>query len=65
MVVRQYEEELKFIERLTDHSWRIKKDFQPNMNVEGKFATNKKQSKIFHYIHVFQEFSTSTNTSKS
>lgn len=28
MVVRKYEEELKFIERISDHSWRIKKGFQ-------------------------------------
>ncbi|KAF0306784.1 tRNA-splicing ligase RtcB [Amphibalanus amphitrite] len=35
MVVRSYDEELKYLERLTPHSWRIKKGFQPNMNVEG------------------------------
>lgn len=28
MVVRKYEEELKFIEKITDYSWRIKKGFQ-------------------------------------
>ena len=28
MVVRTYEEELKFIERINDHSFRIKKGFQ-------------------------------------
>lgn len=33
MVVRKYEEELKFIERITDHSWRIKKGFQVSYSV--------------------------------
>jgi tRNA-splicing ligase RtcB (3'-phosphate/5'-hydroxy nucleic acid ligase) len=42
MVVREYEDELKYLERLTPHSWRIKKGFQPNMNVFFifKFNTN-------------------------
>jgi tRNA-splicing ligase RtcB len=30
---RTYDEELKFIERINSHSWRIKKGFVPNMNV--------------------------------
>jgi hypothetical protein len=34
MVVRSYNEELEYLERLTPHCWRIKKGFQPNMNVE-------------------------------
>lgn len=33
MVVRQYQEELKFLEKITDTCWRIKKGFQPNMKV--------------------------------
>lgn len=33
MVVREYNDELKYLERLTPHSWKIKKGFQPNMNV--------------------------------
>ncbi|XP_070495243.1 RNA-splicing ligase RtcB homolog [Chironomus tepperi] len=41
MVVRKYEEELKYIEKITDYSWRIKKGFQENMNVEGIFYVNK------------------------
>ncbi|XP_065350627.1 RNA-splicing ligase RtcB homolog [Cloeon dipterum] len=41
MVVREYSEELHYLERLTPHSWRIKKGFQPNMNVECKFYVNK------------------------
>jgi len=40
MVVRTYEEELKYLERLTPNSWRIKKGFVPNMNVEGVFYVN-------------------------
>jgi hypothetical protein len=39
MVVRSYNEELEYLERLTPHSWRIKKGFQPNMNVEVIFLT--------------------------
>lgn len=41
MVVRQYEDELKYIEKINDYSYRIKKGFQPNMNVEGIFYVNK------------------------
>ncbi|KAK4015929.1 RNA-splicing ligase RtcB homolog [Daphnia magna] len=37
---RSYEEELKFIERLSPYSWRIKKGFVPNMKVEGIFYVN-------------------------
>ena len=40
MVVRSYEEECQFIEKLTPYSYRIKKGFQPNMNVEGIFYVN-------------------------
>ena len=35
MVVRQYNEELNYLEKLNDHCWRIKKGFQPNMNVRN------------------------------
>ena len=34
MVVRTYEDEQEFLEKINDHCWRIKKGFQPNMNVE-------------------------------
>ena len=34
MVVRTYEDELGYLERVNPHCWRIKKGFQPNMNVE-------------------------------
>lgn len=37
MVVRQYQEELEYLEKLTDYSWRIKKGFQPNMRVIKDF----------------------------
>lgn len=33
MVVRQYQEELKYLEKINEYCWRIKKGFQPNMNV--------------------------------
>jgi hypothetical protein len=33
MVVRQYNEELKYLEKINPYCWRIKKGFQPNMNV--------------------------------
>ena len=34
MVVRTYEDEQEYLEKINDHCWRIKKGFQPNMNVE-------------------------------
>lgn len=46
MVVRTYEEECEFLERVSPHSWRIKKGFQPNMNVEGIFYVNDKLEKL-------------------
>jgi hypothetical protein len=33
---RTYQEELKYLEKLTPHSWRIKKGFVPNMNVSDQ-----------------------------
>ena len=32
---RTYQEELKFIERIDDYTFRIKKEFQPNMLVSS------------------------------
>lgn len=32
-MVRTYDDEMKFLERLSPCSWRIKKGFVPNMNV--------------------------------
>lgn len=46
MVVRQYDEELKYLEKINPHCWRIKKGFQPNMNVEGIFYVNNTLEKL-------------------
>lgn len=46
MVVRQYSEELKYLEKINPHCWRIKKGFQPNMNVEGVFYVNNTLEKL-------------------
>lgn len=46
MVVRPYEQELKYIEKINDYSYRIKVGFQPNMNVEGIFYVNKHLEKL-------------------
>lgn len=46
MVVRSYDEELEYLERLSPHCWRIKKGFQPNMKVEGVFYVNSPLEKL-------------------
>ncbi|XP_008479947.1 tRNA-splicing ligase RtcB homolog [Diaphorina citri] len=46
MVVRQYNEELKYLEKISSHCWKIKKGFQPNMNVEGVFFVNDHLEKL-------------------
>lgn len=46
MVVRKYEEELKYLEKINAHCWRIKKGFQPGMNVEGCFYVNSTLEKL-------------------
>ena len=46
MVVRSYEDECSYIERINSHSYRIKKGFQPNMNVEGVFYVNSYLEKL-------------------
>lgn len=46
MVVRQYNEELKYIEKISDCCYRIKKGFQPNMKVEGVFYVNQRLEKL-------------------
>ncbi|XP_045785165.1 RNA-splicing ligase RtcB homolog [Maniola jurtina] len=46
MVVRQYNEELKYLEKINPHCWKIKKGFQPNMNVEGVFYVNNTLEKL-------------------
>lgn len=46
MVVREYNEEMKYIERLSPNSFLIKKGFQSNMNVEGIFYANSRLEKL-------------------
>jgi len=46
MVVRTYNDELEYLEKISDHCWRIKKGFQPNMNVEGRFYVNAPLEKL-------------------
>ena len=46
MVVRSYDDECGYLERINSHSWRIKKGFQPNMNVEGVFYVNETLEKL-------------------
>uniref|UniRef100_A0A1L8DAT5 RNA-splicing ligase RtcB homolog n=1 Tax=Nyssomyia neivai TaxID=330878 RepID=A0A1L8DAT5_9DIPT len=46
MVVRPYEEELKYIEKISPTCYRIKKGFQPNMKVEGCFYVNSALEKL-------------------
>ncbi|KAG8225492.1 hypothetical protein J437_LFUL014144 [Ladona fulva] len=46
MVVRQYNEELKYLEKITPNCWKIHKGFQPNMNVEGVFYVNESLEKL-------------------
>ena len=46
MVVRSYDDELEYLERINPHCWRIKKGFQPNMKVEGVFYVNSPLEKL-------------------
>jgi len=46
MVVRTYDDELKYLERIDKNTWRIKKGFQPNMKVEGVFYVNSHLEKL-------------------
>ena len=46
MVVRSYEDELQYLERISPHCRRIKKGFQPNMKVEGVFYVNSHLEKL-------------------
>ena len=47
MVVRSYDDECQYIERINNHCWRIKKGFQPNMNVEVGYSKKSESSKAF------------------
>jgi len=55
--VRTYDDELKYLERLNDYSWRIKKGFVPNMKVEGIFYVNKPLQEL-----MFEELRNSINS---
>uniref|UniRef100_K1Q667 RNA-splicing ligase RtcB homolog n=2 Tax=Magallana gigas TaxID=29159 RepID=K1Q667_MAGGI len=46
MVVRTYNDELKYLEKISNCCWRIKKGFVDNMNVEGIFYTNETLEKL-------------------
>ncbi|KAL7292990.1 hypothetical protein TKK_0013440 [Trichogramma kaykai] len=46
MVVRTFEEEMGYLEKTSEYSWRIKKGFQPNMKVEGVFYVNKNLERL-------------------
>ncbi|XP_074593862.1 rtcB RNA ligase [Brevipalpus obovatus] len=46
MGVRSYEEEIKFLEKVSPNTWAIKKGFVPNMNVEGVFYVNENLEKL-------------------
>ncbi|XP_053201875.1 RNA-splicing ligase RtcB homolog [Panonychus citri] len=46
MGVRSYEEECSFLEKIEPHTWKIKKNFVPNMNVEGIFFVNENLEKL-------------------
>ena len=46
MVVRSYDDEMQYLERISPHCWRIKQGFQPNMKVEGVFYVNSHLEKL-------------------
>ncbi|GAB1609802.1 tRNA-splicing ligase RtcB homolog [Argonauta hians] len=54
--MRTYNEELKYLEKVTPRSWRIKKGFVSNMNVEGLFYVNDHLEKL-----MFDELKQSCN----
>jgi len=43
---RSFKDELEYIEQISEHSYRIKKGFVPNMKVEGIFYVNKHLKKL-------------------
>lgn len=45
-MVRSYSEELQYIERINQTTWKIKKGFVPNMKVEGVFYVNDHLEKL-------------------
>ncbi|RUS72920.1 hypothetical protein EGW08_019316 [Elysia chlorotica] len=44
--MRSYQEELKYLERVNDHCWHIKKGFVDNMKVDGYFFANSHLEKL-------------------
>lgn len=46
MAVRTYNDELKYLEKISGNCWRIKKGFVPNMKVEGVFYVNDHLEKL-------------------
>ncbi|XP_064605553.1 RNA-splicing ligase RtcB homolog [Liolophura sinensis] len=44
--MRTYQDELKYLEKITPNCWKIKKDFVPNMKVEGFFYVNDNLEKL-------------------
>ena len=40
MVVRTYNEELQYLEKISGHAWKIKKGFVPNMKVSCNLSSN-------------------------
>jgi tRNA-splicing ligase RtcB len=52
-MVRSYQEELEYLEKLNNYSWRIKKGFVPNMKVNYFLSTNSYKLKNIFYINIF------------
>lgn len=53
-IVRSFEDECKYIERVSETQFRIKKGFVHDMNVEGSFYVNKHlQELMFEELHAF------------
>ncbi|XP_013414687.1 tRNA-splicing ligase RtcB homolog [Lingula anatina] len=57
MVVRTYKEELRFLEKLSDCCWKIRKGFVSNMKVDGVFYVNEHLEKL-----MFDELKASCNS---
>lgn len=55
-MTRTLEDQLKFVERVDPVTWRIKKGFVPNMNVEGRFYVNDVLEEL-----MFEELKVSTS----
>lgn len=54
---RSYNEELEFIEKINANTYKIKKGFVPNMNVEGLFYVNDHLEKLmFDELRTFSNF---------